>query len=58
LWQERQRAASEDDDLERAKLAVRTNLARIEAARPLDAVDERSAALRAWFKQEFLDGMD
>lgn len=58
LWQERQRAAGEDDDLERARLAVRANLARIEAARLRDAVDEHSAALRAWFKREFLDGMD
>lgn len=63
LWQERQQLSGEDDDLERAKLAVRANLARIEAARPLGvqpdgATDERSAAVRAWFEQEFLDGLD
>jgi hypothetical protein len=63
LWQERQRISGEDDDLERAKLAVRANLARIEAARPLaekpdDADAERSAGVRTWFEREFLYGMD
>jgi hypothetical protein len=63
LWQERQQASGEDDDPGRAKLAVRANLARIEAARPLaeqpsGADTERSAAVRAWFEREFLDGMD
>jgi hypothetical protein len=63
LWQERQRLSGEDDDLERAKLAVRANLARIEAARPLTeqatgADAQRSATVRAWFEREFLHGMD
>ena len=56
LWQERQRLSGEDDDLERATLAVRANLARIEAARPL--APESSAAVRTWFEQEFLNGLD
>jgi hypothetical protein len=63
LWQERQQLSGEDDDLGRAKLAVRANLARIEAARPLahqpyGSTGERSAAVRAWFEQEFLNGLD
>ena len=63
LWQERQQLSGEDDDLGRATLAVRANLARIEAARPLaeqpnGATDIRSAAVRAWFEQEFLNGLD
>ena len=56
LWQERQRLSGEDDDLKRATLAVRANLARIEAARPL--TPESSAAVRTWFEQEFLNGLD
>lgn len=63
LWQERQQLSDEDDDLDRAKLAVRANLARIEAAHPLGeqrhgATNERSAVVRAWFEQEFLNGLD
>jgi hypothetical protein len=63
LWQERQQLSGEDDDLGRATLAVRANLARIEAARPLGeqpngASAERSAIVRAWFEQEFLNGLD
>ncbi len=63
LWQTRQKLSDEDDSLERAKLAVRANLARIEAARPLagqpdGTTTNHSAALRVWFEQEFLDGMD
>jgi len=63
LWQERQHLSGADDDLGRAILAVRANLARIEATRPLaeqpsGAADERSAARRAWFDKEFLHGLD
>jgi len=63
LWQERQKAAGEDDDLQRARLAVRAHLARIEAVRPLAEQPngpnrERSAAVRTWFEQEFLHGLD
>ena len=61
LWRERQRLAGEDADLERAYLAVRTHLARIEQSRPLERIadlQQRSAAekLREWFVEEFLHG--
>jgi hypothetical protein len=59
LWRERQRLAREDADPRRAKLAIRTHLARIEQARPLGQIadlQERTAAerLRTWFTTEFL----
>lgn len=62
LWGERQRLAGEDADPRRARLAIRTHLARIEQARPLSQVadlQERTAAeqLRTWFTAEFLHGL-
>lgn len=58
-WQGRQRLAGEDADPRRAELAIRTHLARIEQARPLDQISDseaRSAAelVRKWFATEFL----
>ncbi len=63
LWQARQQISDEDDSLKRARLAVRANLARIEAVRPLgeqpdSTTADRGAVLRVWFEKEFLDGMD
>jgi hypothetical protein len=62
LWETRQRLAREDDDRRRAALAVRTHLARLELARPIDAImghGEREAArrVRAWFAEEVLRGL-
>ncbi len=59
LWEERQRLANETADRKRAALAIRTHLARLEQARPLDQIaddEERSAAekLRTWFVMGFL----
>lgn len=59
LWLERQRLASEDADRARAVIAIRTHLARLEQARPLEQIadpEERSAAeqSRTWFITEFL----
>ncbi len=59
LWQRRQSLINEDRTLDRAKLAVRTHLARIERARPLEAIadpHQRTEAelVRRWFVQEFL----
>jgi hypothetical protein len=59
LWQRRQRAAGQDAGLRRAQLAVRTHLARLEQARPLDSIrdaGDREAArrLRTWFATELL----
>ena len=63
LWQTRQQLAGEATDRSRAALAIRTHLARIAQARPLDGIvdaRERHAAeqVRAWFAQEFLRDMD
>ncbi len=59
LWETRQKLANENADLQRAKLAIRTHLARIERVRPLQAIsdpDQRKEAdqLRQWYKREFL----
>jgi len=59
LWGARQKAAGESVDPRRARLAIRSHLARIEAIRPLAdiaAKDQRASAeqLRSWFKRELL----
>jgi hypothetical protein len=59
LWAARQAKAGQVADRERAALAVRTHLARIEQVRPLNAItDDRQRAeaqrVRLWFTQEFL----
>lgn len=59
LWQERQRQADEDAGRNRAVLAIRTHLARLEQYRPLNQIadsQQRLAAerLRTWFREEFL----
>ena len=63
LWEQRQRGAGEDTDRTRAALAIRTHLARLEQARPLDRIEDlehrkRAETVRRWFREEFLDGMD
>ena len=63
LWERRQRGAGEDADRSRAALAIRTHLARIEQARPLDRIEdleqrERAKTVRRWFLEEFLHGVD
>jgi hypothetical protein len=55
-------SAGENSDRDRALLAIRTHLARIEQARPLekiaDATQQAEAShLRTWFRQEFLYGL-
>jgi hypothetical protein len=59
LWQERQEKAGDEADSRRARLAIRTHLARIEQTRPLAGIadtEQRAAAegLRTWFLEEFL----
>jgi hypothetical protein len=59
LWQERQCRAGEDSIPERAKLAIRTHLARIERSRPLDQISNleqrvQAQSLRDWFVRKFL----
>ena len=58
LWQKRQDLSGENTDRARAALAVRTHLARIEQARPLERLEsserEKAERVRIWFAQEFL----
>lgn len=59
LWRRRQAAAGSSTDVERAKLAIQTHLARIAQHRRLDQIadstQQQAAAVRAWFMGEFLD---
>jgi len=62
LWQERQKQAGEDADRQRAALAIRTHLERLEQIRPLERIadpQQRQTAqvLRTWFAEEFLHGL-
>jgi hypothetical protein len=62
LWGEREAKAGRDPDRDRATLAVRTHLARIEQVRPLSGISdpaEREAAadLRRWYVEEFIGGL-
>lgn len=62
LWQQRQHLAGSDANLNRARLAVVTHLARIEQHRPLaEIMDEQARAVasqvRHWFQQVFLKGL-
>jgi predicted nucleotidyltransferase len=59
LWTQRQTLAGSDTDLQRARLAVTTHLARIVQHRRLEQVvdplqHEQAALLRAWFTEVFL----
>jgi predicted nucleotidyltransferase len=59
LWTKRQTLAGSDTDLQRARLAVTTHLARIVQHRRLEQVvdplqQEQAARLRAWFTEVFL----
>lgn len=59
LWEKRRALAAAEADRRRAALAIRTHLARIEQARPLESIirpEERAAAaaVRKWFVEEFL----
>jgi hypothetical protein len=59
LWTLRQRLSHEDTDRERAHIAIRSHLARLEAVRPLESIPDveprtRAARLRSWFEKEFL----
>ena len=63
LWERRQSGAGEDTDRRRAALAIRTHLARLEQARPLERIEDReqrgrAEAVRRWFREEFLHGVD
>ncbi len=62
LWRKRQEMSGSDTASHRARLAIQTHLARIEAHRPLEGisgVEERKKAeeLRRWFRGEFLDAL-
>lgn len=59
LWHDRQHLAGEDFDRRRAELAIRSHLARVEQARPIDRIDDPKARadaerVRRWFVEEFL----
>jgi hypothetical protein len=61
LWESRLAAAGEPVDPRRARLAIRSHLARIESARPLAGItdagqQEQAAQVRGWFTREFLGG--
>ena len=60
LWQRRQAAAGSSADVERAKLAIQTHLARIAQHRRLDQIadpvqQQQAEAVRTWYVGEFLD---
>ena len=62
LWRERQRLTGDDVSSARAKVALLTHLARIEAVRPLANITDsgqqaKAEQVRAWFRKEFLDGL-
>jgi predicted nucleotidyltransferase component of viral defense system len=59
LWQTRQQLAKANADIDRAKLALRTHLARIELSRPLESISDpdqrqQAAQVRQWYREEFL----
>jgi hypothetical protein len=59
LREARLRASSERIDPQRARLAIRSHLAPIETARPLEDIDdadrrEQALQVRSWFKGELL----
>ena len=60
LWRRRQAAAGSSADVERAKLAIHTHLARIAQHRRLDQIadsteQQQAQAVRAWYRGAFLD---
>ena len=60
LWRRRQSAAGSSVDVERAKLAIHTHLARITQHRRLDLIADstqrqQAEAVRAWYAGAFLD---
>lgn len=61
LWEARLQASGERVDLSRARLAIRSHLARIESARPLESIADagqrdQAGQVRSWFKRELLGG--
>lgn len=63
LWTQRQTLAGSDTDLQRARLAVTTHLARIVQHRRLEQVadplqQEQAAQVRTWFTEVFLGKTD
>ena len=59
LWEERQALAREDKDARRARIAIGSHLARLEASRPLEGIPDpesrgQASRLRAWFEEDFL----
>jgi hypothetical protein len=59
LWIRRERAAGQDVDRARARLAIQTHLERLDQVRPLQSIAdaaERAAAerLRSWYAREFI----
>lgn len=62
LWGKRQELSGDNADENRARLAIRSHLARIEKARALDTIPdrgerERARKLREWFISDFLHGL-
>jgi hypothetical protein len=61
LWEARLAAAGEQVDAVRARLAIRSHLARIESARPIESIADagqrnEAVQVRSWFKRELLGG--
>jgi predicted nucleotidyltransferase component of viral defense system len=62
LWQRRQDLTGSDKDIESARLAIETHLARIVQHRPLSEISDDDARLaaketRSWFKDKFLSAV-
>ena len=63
LWRKRQELSGGDTDVNRARLAVLTHLARIEQHRPLREIKDpawraQAEQVRTWFKMEFLEALN
>lgn len=61
LWQQRQELAGDEADVDLAKVALDGHLERIEQYRPLATIAdpeqrEQANRLRAWYREEFLNG--
>lgn len=63
LWRQRQSLVGSDVEFGRASLAIETHLERIALHRPLEKIEdisqrEQAREVRAWFRDEFLRGMN
>ncbi|MDH7599876.1 MAG: nucleotidyl transferase AbiEii/AbiGii toxin family protein [Sedimentisphaerales bacterium] len=63
LWRRRQSIAGSDTDIDRARLAVQTHLARIAQHRPLESITgeadrSHTQQVRDWFGNQFLEALN